>query len=85
MATCKSCNAEIEWATTPKGKHIPIDVTRDGRGNQIETPNGNLAVVAGVATPYNDRDKKLARDRRVSHFVTCVDAAKWRISGTVSK
>lgn len=24
-AHCKGCNAEIEWWTTPKNKHIPLD------------------------------------------------------------
>lgn len=80
MAFCKSCNAEIEWATSAGNRQIPLDVTRDGRGNQIETPNGNLVLVGGVATMYSERDKRLARDRRVSHFVTCPNANEWRKS-----
>lgn len=79
MANCKSCGAEIEWARHAKtGKMWPLDVTRDSRGNQIETPGGNLAVMAGLVKTYEPADKKLARDRRTSHFATCPHAGQWR-------
>lgn len=78
---CKSCNAEIEWVKSEaSGRPMPLDVTRDGRGNIVETPNGNLAVAAGMAHPYGSDDKRLARDRRASHFVTCPQAGDWRRS-----
>lgn len=78
-AQCKSCSAEIEWAVWDRsGKSVPLDVTRDARGNRIETPNGNLAVAAGKVHFYGPDDSKLARDRRASHFVTCPQSGQWR-------
>lgn len=78
MAQCKSCDAEIEWCRSQYGSPMPLDVTRDGRGNIIETPGGNLALVNGQAHAYTEADRKLARDRRRSHFATCPQGDKWR-------
>lgn len=71
MASCRSCNADIEWATwADSGKAIPLDVGA--------APNGNLALVAGKVHRFTAEDEKLERDRRVSHFATCPDAKGWR-------
>jgi hypothetical protein len=61
--TCRSCGAEVEWATWDSGKAMPVDIAPD--------PKGKLVVFAGkvrVATPDDD---KLKRERRTSHFATC--------------
>lgn len=71
MTTCRSCNAEIEWAEwAASGKSIPLDV-----GTKSD---GNLAVVSGKVHPYTDADAKLGRERRRSHFASCPDSDRWR-------
>ena len=71
MATCRSCDAPIEWAEwADSGKPVPLDVGA--------VANGNLALVAGKVHRYSADDARLARDRRVSHFATCPDAKTWR-------
>lgn len=71
MASCRSCNDPIEWAEwADSGKAVPLDPGAK--------PNGNLAVVAGKVHRYTDEDARLGRDRRISHFATCADAASWR-------
>jgi hypothetical protein len=82
MATCRSCDAVIEWVLTEKAKRMPIDalpvadgnltMDRDERGNLKMGPNGILrvrAVKAGEELPAET-------SRYVSHFATCPDAAK---------
>lgn len=71
MASCRSCNADIEWATwSDSGKAVPLDIGA--------VPNGNLALVAGKVHRYGPDDERLARARRVSHFATCPQAQSWR-------
>jgi hypothetical protein len=71
MASCRSCTAPIEWAEwADSGKPVPLDPG--------VAANGNLALVAGKVHRYGPEDVRLARDRRVSHFATCPDAAQWR-------
>ena len=71
MASCRSCDAAIEWVTwADSGKAIPLD-----RG---PAPSGNLAAVAGKVHRYTAEDERLGRERRVSHFATCPDAPRWK-------
>lgn len=34
---CRDCGAPIRWATTPKGKRIPLDESSDPQGNWLYT------------------------------------------------
>ena len=71
MATCRSCNAPIEWGTSDTtGKPIPLDLA--------PSPTGNLSIVNGRVRAYGSDDARVHRERRVSHFATCPDAADWR-------
>jgi hypothetical protein len=71
MASCRSCNADIEWAEwADTGKAVPLDVGAK--------PNGNLVVVSGKVRRYTHEDAKLGREKRASHFATCPDAKDWR-------
>lgn len=71
MAKCRSCEAEIVWATSERtGKPMPLDAT--------PTANGNMVMIAGKARGYTEEDAKLHRDRYTSHFATCPDADKFR-------
>lgn len=68
MSSCRSCGAPIEWARTPKGKRIPLDVE--------PRPDGNLAFVAGELVNAAGLPPEV--ERRVSHFATCPNAAQHR-------
>lgn len=63
---CKSCDAPIEFVRTPKGSRIPLDV-----GSH---PKANIVVdELGIARVVGEGD-----GTRISHFVTCPNAARHR-------
>ena len=67
--TCRSCGAPIEWRqTAATGKLIPLDLE--------PRTDGNLVVTGGLASQAKMFDPP--ESRRVSHFATCPQAAKWR-------
>ena len=69
---CRSCGAEIFWATTREGKRIPIDDEEIPDGNvNIELVDGVLVatVVGSGAGSY------------VSHFATCTFSSVHRKRG----
>jgi len=86
MIICRSCGAPIEWAITPDGKRIPIDVQAVEDGNillshkSLEEPpvafvqsKSNIEILRSQA--------KLSGQPHVlfkSHFATCPNAAKHR-------
>lgn len=68
MAQCRTCGAEIQWATTPQNRPIPLDVG--------DTPDGNMTLTAtGVARPRASDDTSPPRR---AHFATCKQADMWR-------
>jgi len=71
IVRCRTCGAEIFWATTRDGKRIPIDAVPVSNGNVlIESVNGmcTATVVGAGGGEY------------VSHFMTCPHAAWHRKS-----
>jgi hypothetical protein len=74
MASCRSCGAEIRWALTERGKHMPIDPAPVSDGNLVLVfINGDWEVRHATAD-----DRKLKRELYKSHFSTCPDAAQHR-------
>jgi hypothetical protein len=73
MSSCRSCQAPIMWATTERGKSIPLDL-EPYRG---DSPAG-LFVLRGrtaiAVTPEAFPDEPVYR----SHFSTCPHAAEHR-------
>lgn len=67
---CRSCGADIEWATWSSGKAMPVDLAPD--------PSGKLVVIAGAVRVATPEDDKLKRERRTSHFATCAFAGDHR-------
>ncbi len=74
MATCRSCNAEIIWVKTAKGKNMPIDA------EELEHLNGG-----DRAFTIFDREGNSMRVEpgetvvgHLSHFGTCPNADKHR-------
>lgn len=78
---CRSCNANILWAVTTKGKRIPIDPTpvKDGNIRLIVREN-NLPPLAIVVTLSENRDTDMYK----SHFATCPNAQKHRNKRSLS-
>lgn len=70
MSTCRSCGAEIDWAMTPTGKMIPLDLGLYDNGN-IELRQG-VAYVVPVAGSHGPPP------RRRSHFATCPSSVEHR-------
>lgn len=70
MAACRSCGAEILWATTENGKRIPIDPEPAERPSglfKLEQSLLGLKAVSVAGEPVY-----------LSHFVTCPNAAAHR-------
>ena len=65
---CRACDAPIEFARTPKGSRIPLDIASHPKANIIVDELGIARVVGeGNGT-------------RISHFVTCDDPKRFRRS-----
>ena len=60
---CRSCGADIEWATTVHGSRVPLD-----------PPVVFVPRLDELADTIGEIDRHLTR----SHFATCPDAARWR-------
>lgn len=73
--TCRSCKAEIFWASTEKGKAIPIDYAPTERGNVviIAPADPREPLVASM-----DVMRRASGPRYVAHFATCAHADQWR-------
>ncbi len=72
MAACKSCGAEMIWATSlTTGKAVPLNAKPD--------PGGNLVLLVGGKTRgVTDEDIESGRPRHTSHFVDCPQRREWR-------
>lgn len=71
-ASCSACGAPIRWATTTKGRRMPIDPDPHPQGNIIlEHLGEGVAPIAHVnAGPIEGGYR--------SHFVTCPNADDFR-------
>jgi len=86
MIVCRSCNANILWAVTTKGKRIPIDPTPVEDGNIRLVVRENhlppLALVVDFAQRERIGTLREMKEDRVelfkSHFATCPNAQKHR-------
>lgn len=72
MASCRSCEALIEWAEMPSGKRMPLD--------QAPTTDGTFVFINGKARAATDEDRRLNRPLYKSHFSTCPNADQHRRS-----
>lgn len=73
---CGTCRADIIWTTTVNNKDMPVDAEPAAGGNIRVYRDGATGIVrSDVVKPA------LAFGRsnlRLSHFVKCPDAPKWR-------
>lgn len=76
---CQSCNAEVIWCVTHKGKRMPVDAEPVEGGNVRLRLDGErvIAEYPGKEHPeFFEED----RARYVSHFSSCPHSAQWRRS-----
>jgi hypothetical protein len=63
---CSTCQAQIIWAKTTKGRPMPLDLAK--------VAGGNIDLVDGVAHVV----KPDGSAKHVSHFATCPNSASHR-------
>ena len=78
MSRCKSCNAEIVWIQTPKGKWIPCDekmiaYKADSHGKELLVKDDGSTVRSTL-----DFDGEADGMARKSHWATCPGAGQFR-------
>lgn len=71
---CRTCDEDIFWVTTDKGRNMPVnlDPTEDGNVVLLEPPPRAHVLTADDPAP----DPTTAR--YTSHFATCGQADVWR-------
>lgn len=67
---CRSCGAAILWATTEKGKAMPLDAE--------PAENGNINLVGGVAKVVKPGEMLPGIPLYLSHFATCPNSVMHR-------
>ena len=76
MSKCRSCNAEIVWIQTPKGKWIPCDaglIAYKEGGNELLVKDDGSTV--RCTTVFEEKADGMAR---MAHWATCPGADKFR-------
>lgn len=78
MPRCKSCNAEIVWARTDRGRRMPLERADDG--NIVLRDVDRVRFIRDGRVQYPGGAAELRGDERryVSHFATCPQAAAHR-------
>lgn len=81
MSACRSCEAEVLWVRTERGRRMPLDPvpvdlrTHSGTGLFVlrdeHSPEGPLALAVGGSEFPLER-------HYTSHFATCPQAEEWR-------
>lgn len=75
---CDSCRQPIIFATTSRGKAMPVDVEPSSNGNVLLSP-WHGAMLAGVLGPAQaNAARRGGKALHLSHFATCSDAPAWR-------
>lgn len=82
-STCRSCDAEVVWITSRKGKPMICNAQLI---QGIEDPQGTLRLILSDgsvkrARPLRGREPHIGQpfvEGRVSHWATCPQAGEWR-------
>jgi hypothetical protein len=73
--TCRSCPDLIIWTVTAAGNPMPVDAEPSTGGNLALTVDDKGVVRSRVVAQHLAFGR---RDLRLSHFVACPQADKWR-------
>lgn len=71
---CKSCGAPILWASTHRGRSMPVDLVPTAAGDFVSFVRKGKVEVEKFDARYHDQ----AAPRRTSHFATCPNAKEHR-------
>lgn len=78
-AQCKSCGAAIVWASTVKGKTMPVDAEASPEGSiELSYEGTRITAIVHAGTNGSTRSGSL----HTSHFATCPFAKQHRRRGT---
>lgn len=73
---CRSCDADIIWASTEKGSDMPLDAAPDADGTfTLRDVGADKPLAVHLRNPARRFGKTQLRK---SHFATCPDADRWR-------
>lgn len=73
---CQSCGAPVIWAVTVRARTMPVDAQPAKGGNvQLEDRGDGATPLARILSVSKQFGVK---DLRMSHFVSCPQAAQWR-------
>lgn len=83
-ARCRSCHKPIRWATTPKGRPMPLDLDPHPDGNVHLGWVGGEELALVLAGAELAAAQLEAGTLYRSHFVTCPDADEHRGAGQMA-
>ncbi|MEU4590023.1 hypothetical protein [Micromonospora aurantiaca (nom. illeg.)] len=72
---CRTCRAAIIWTSTVNGKDMPVDEEPAAGGNLALSTDDKGRLVSRVVPAHLAFGRT---DLRLSHFVRCPQADKWR-------
>lgn len=72
---CRTCQAQIVWTETDRGKDMPVDAEPGSNGNLALILDGKGRVRSRVIPPHLAFGR---HDLHLSHFAVCPQADKWR-------
>lgn len=72
---CRSCEAEIIWVETEKGRRMPIDADPSPGGRFALSADGKTVAFVPPHSSVGGRG-----DLHCSHFETCPEAEAWKRS-----
>lgn len=78
MSRCRGCGREILWATTARGRPMPLDPEPDPGKGRVSLRANQATVLGGhdLATAQRQGD-----DLYVPHWATCPRAADFKQPG----
>lgn len=78
MSRCRSCDAEVIWATSQTGKAMPLNAKPDPFGNvKVYGRPGAVSAVV-LAGDALEETRRLGVPLYMPHHATCPQGRAWR-------
>jgi hypothetical protein len=77
MSKCRGCDADINWASTPAGKSMPLDPEPHPDGNIEAHVDGSGRWHVDIVHA-DSQSTMFTPNLYLSHFVTCPNAEEFR-------
>ena len=78
MTRCRSCNADLLWGLTVKGRRLPLNATPTEDGTVVLAEEGPGTYEKPTRCHVLGAGASSDLPRYTSHFATCTDAARYR-------